>query len=354
MLIRPIRVPDTVDHPAIADLEAVVTISTEERRIMRGDNATRPMIDATLASWRDRRDQLSMGWLAEVDGRCAGIAGAALPQADDARTVSFDVIVREPYRRRGIATRLFREVEAAAIDAGRTVLRVGTMHLPQAGDRVSAATGFGSVPLDAASSFARNNGFRLEQVYRESSLDIDDHLELIVRRHGDARPSVRGRYDHVWWEIPTPPGELDDYAALIAQSELDVPLGGTVLDNGPWDAARLLRNETADLEAGRRRLVGAIRDRVSGQLVAVNDLVVEPSNHAVAHQDLTMVQREHRGRRLGWWVKCATYLSLHEQMPGVRRIVTSNAEENTPMLRINDALGFTPALFQGAWQRSMT
>ena len=48
---------------------------------MRGDNATRPMIDATLASWRDRRDQLSMGWLAEVDGRCAGIAGAALPLA---------------------------------------------------------------------------------------------------------------------------------------------------------------------------------------------------------------------------------------------------------------------------------
>jgi hypothetical protein len=42
-------------------------------------------------------------------------------------------------------------------------------------------------------------------------------------------------------------------------------------------------------------------------------------------------------------------LSLH---PGVQRVLTFNAAENDHMLGINIALGFTPAGYDGEWQRT--
>ena len=64
----------------------------------------------------------------------------------------------------------------------------------------------------------------------------------------------------------------------------------------------------------------------------------------------TIVLPEHRGHRLVMRVKAANLIALREAMPEARAIITWNAEENRPMLDVNEALGFRPILVEAAME----
>jgi hypothetical protein len=53
-----------------------------------------------------------------------------------------------------------------------------------------------------------------------------------------------------------------------------------------------------------------------------------------------MVLPEHRGHRLGLATKLATHRAVRAAFPECHLVVTSNAEVNTHMNAINDALGY--------------
>lgn len=78
------------------------------------------------------------------------------------------------------------------------------------------------------------------------------------------------------------------------------------------------------------------------------------SRPAVVHQEDTLVLDEHRGHRLGMWLKASNLRRAADSWTDAERIYTWNAEENSFMLEVNVALGFRPSGRTAGWQRVLT
>jgi RimJ/RimL family protein N-acetyltransferase len=114
-----------------------------------------------------------------------------------------------------------------------------------------------------------------------------------------------------------------------------------------WDGARIREYEASHVARGRTVLsAGAVQD---GRLVAFTDLQVPLAQPERATQGGTLVLAEHRGRRLGALVKAAVLRDVAATLPEVRRISTTNAEHNAPMIAVNEALGFERAGQFSTW-----
>ena len=171
--------------------------------------------------------------------------------------------------------------------------------------------------------------------------DLDDRLA--------AADSASPGYEMVRWLGDTPPQHRAAMRALHERMSTDAPVAGLAWEPEVWDDERLTEFERTAQAGGRVLLTVAARERATGELGGFSTLIL-PLSGATARQHDTLVTKPHRGHGLGMRMKLDNLVRLREVRSELVRVVTWNAEENRPMLSVNEASGFRPVAYEAQWQ----
>lgn len=351
-VLTPVHVPADLaglSTPEGADFRAAIAIRNRIGTLTLGADAVEVTPEQSFPHWRTEDEEVH-GWLVRMRGDIAGRGMMWIPLEPGSGRVQLRVEVLPEFRGRGVGRHVLGFLEERALERGRGILQAWTEHTPSTGKGVVARTGFGAVPDDAASRLAGSAGYSLEQVYRISTLRLDGPLEEIPRLLADAERASVG-YRFVSWTGPAPDAWVTDYAWMKSRMSTDAPAGDSVMDEETWDADRVRRLEKVYADSGMSLVVGAAEHIATGRLVAFTELVSFRQEGKPIDQNDTLVLAEHRGHRLGALVKTRTLQLGREAFPEGDRIVTGNAEENRPMLAVNEAMGFVPTRYSGEWQK---
>ncbi|MCO1596628.1 GNAT family N-acetyltransferase [Micromonospora sp. RHAY321] len=281
--------------------------------------------------------------LARLDGVPAGYLQLDLPQLDNTDNATAELVVHPELRRRGVGRALHEYGVRLLREHGRKrVVAMTVSALPDgpartgAGDAFAAATGAHSA---------------LAEVRRRLEVAAIDRVALRAAL-AEAHALAEG-YQSVCWQGATPQEYVADVAYLDGRLLMDAPMGDVQWEPEQVDAERIRGTERALDARGRRRYHLGVRHEESGRLVAWALLDVGASADWHAFQQITIVDPDHRGHRLGLLAKIENlhHLLTHEQE--VRVIDTFNAASNSYMVAINERLGFRPVDSWNNWQLTL-
>ncbi|GAA1469631.1 GNAT family N-acetyltransferase [Microbacterium thalassium] len=351
--LRPLVLPTSIDAPDAGDYLEMVRVRNAVYREISGhhDHAIAP--DELLPYLPSTPDTERRMWIVLDDGRVVGRIGLDFPLEHESTVAFWLIELLHDAWGRGIGSAAYELVERTARERGRTVLQSWAEHPAAAGPQLSAPTGFGEIPHDHAARFYLRHGYALEQIERNSAFDLQGSFDVVERLLAEAQEAASG-YRLVRWSPPTPAEYAPSYGWMKSRMITDAPAAGLDFDEEDWDAARVARHDAIHLDGGRLLQVTAAQHIASGELVAFNELVIGRDRTRATHQEDTLVLKEHRGHRLGLLVKCAALMSWRRVAPDSPRVLTYNAEENRPMLDINEAIGFVPIAYNGAWKKVLT
>ncbi|MFE6733801.1 GNAT family N-acetyltransferase [Microbacterium sp. NPDC057650] len=353
LTIEQLVLPASAEGPEAADLRAL----TELNNAICREDADLTDLDFTpvemLADLRDDADTVHRVFVVREGTRIAGACILNHALAEPTST-DFDLMVLRADRGHGIEDALLARVEAETRALGRSIMQAWTLHrVTTTGETLVPATGWGAIARSPQSDLFLANGFVLEQVERNSAFDLTGPIDDVQRALDESLVAAGPDYRLVLWTIPTPPELRDGYAWALSRMSTDAPAGAMEIDEEIWDAARVARREQKIIDSEQTLSVAAVVHEPSGQVAAFNELVIGADRTEPTHQYNTLVLKEHRGHRLGMLVKCANILHWREVAPESPRITTFNVEENRPMLDINEAIGFVPVAYAGAWQKRL-
>jgi GNAT superfamily N-acetyltransferase len=161
----------------------------------------------------------------------------------------------------------------------------------------------------------------------------------LARLRGPAERAAAG-YSLISWAGPVPE-EYIEQAAVVRNAMADAPRDAETAHE-EWDAQRIREtvNEVRPCYGLHDYTVAARHDD-TGELAALTDLAVDPADPGWGFQMTTMVTRKHRGHRLGLLLKIAMMDLLATTEPQLERIVTWNGRDNSHMIAVNEAMGYT-------------
>lgn len=302
-----------------------------------------------LVMCRSTPEERTETLLAHETGRLVGSVRWYVPLLENTDVCEIGVSV-DPALPAERADALFAELldvgEQYALDAGRTALR--SRSRVAAGGPIAAATGAGGAdPGDPEVAELVARGYALEQVYRISVADVRE-LPDLDERLAAARAGAPD-YDLAAWEGPTPQPHRVGMRRMKEGMSTDAPGSGTLFDPEVWDDQRLTHFEAHVVDGGRTSRTVAAFHRASGEMAGFTSIFVGSGDMAVQHD--TYVLGDHRGHGLGLLMKLANLVELRAHHPGHPRLTTWNAEENRPMLAVNEATGFRAVSYDGVWGR---
>ncbi|NYE37220.1 GNAT superfamily N-acetyltransferase [Nocardioides cavernae] len=263
--------------------------------------------------------------LAAIDGR--EMVGAGLlvrPLKENLHTAMAFAYVRPDRTREGIGRRLVRELEVVAAGDGRTTLQ-GEAYLPP------------GVSGTAPEAFGRAMGYAVASRESIKELATADYLQ---RRSGLVeRAPVPDGYRVITFDTVCPEEHLASFGRLLGMLMSEVPLGELDLAASDWPPERIREAEQRQVDTGRHVLT-AMALAPDGAVAGVSDVRVDDSDTVHGQVGITIVDPAHRGRRLGLALKVATHDLALASYPALESVDTSNAEVNTWMNAVNEALGY--------------
>jgi GNAT superfamily N-acetyltransferase len=284
----------------------------------------------------------SYGWRGVVGGETVAAGWMRTPLLDNLELAEMDVHVHPAHQGRGIGAKVLGHVEDQARRRGRRVLTGLVGWAWDAGTDGEGARGPG---------FARARGYELalSEVQRELALPAD---ELQLARLADEAALAHPTYTLRSWVGPVPDDLLPGWAALTSSLMTEAPMGELELEPEAVSTDAVREREATVARQGRTKYnTVALAD--SGEVVAYSDLATTVHEPDRAYQWGTLVLREHRGHRLGVAVKVANLRLLQRERPDLRRLTTYNAEVNSHMVGVNEALGFRPVGRLGDFQKKL-
>ncbi|MGM7697043.1 GNAT family N-acetyltransferase [Microbacterium sp. A84] len=353
--LHPLVLPAQADAAPSALVREYANIRNTSISDLTGRDEEDMTAESLLPLLYDSPEFTRRQWYVSVDDQLVGV-GTLNILADDGGRTGFTIIsLIRAHWGAGIGSAALPHIEAAAREAGVQRLLVWVEHPATPSETpLPSPTGFGEIPNGHGARFLLRHGFTLEQVERVSTFTWTDASQQRARDLlADAESHASG-YRVVQWTLPTPAEYIAGYAWMKEHMSTDVPDADLDMPAEKWDAERIARHDERHLQAGNTVLVTAAQHIDSGELCAYNELSIGPDSSSATHQEDTLVLASHRGHRLGMLVKTAGLLTWREQHPASDRVITYNAEENRPMLSINEAIGFAAIAYEGAWKKVLT
>jgi len=348
---RALTIPASMDADDAADFREFTRVRNLVYREIAGNDDDAMAAEELLPHYQPDPDEIRLAWAVIRGGAFIGRVGVDIPLEEGSRNAFCLIELLAAHHGIGIGSAGHALIEQAAREHGRSILQSWAQHPDAEGDRLHAPTGFGSIPKDHAARFYLRHGYTLEQIERQSELDLATSEQTVARLRDEAVAASSG-YRVVQWQAPTPVEYAEGFAWMKSRMSTDAPSADLEFDEEVWDAERVARHDAKYLESGRIKLVTAAQHIASGDLVAFNELVLGTDPAGPSHQEDTLVLREHRGHKLGQLVKCVGLQTWRRDIaPASSKVITYNAEENRPMLDINEAIGFVPVAYNGAWKK---
>lgn len=263
--------------------------------------------------------------LAAIDGRAVVATGLLVRfLQDNTHAAEVDVTVAPTRRREGIGSAMLAELETVAAGSGRSTL-LGEGFVPPGG----------TAP---AEPFAAARGYTVasrESIKELAVADFAARREALLAQVGESP----GDYRIVTFDTVCPEEHLDSFGRLLGMLMSEIPLGEIDLSDSEWTPQRLRAAERRHVTIGRHVLT-ALAIAPDGSVAGSSDVRVSDGRPTHGQVGITLVDPAHRGRRLGLALKLATHDLARAAYVDLATIDTSNAEVNTHMNAVNEALGY--------------
>jgi GNAT superfamily N-acetyltransferase len=263
-----------------------------------------------------------LAWLAaDADGVPVGSAFLRLftPTGQE-HLAELEVHVHPAERRQQTGSRLLEAAVLAARSDGRRCI-IATAEAGSAGDRFLSARDFRKV---LTLTFTR---------LPLADADMAAVTEIIEAPHPGYRLAA--------WDGMVP----DEFAATFVASRHamdDMPMGSTDFGTVTWDLDRVRDAAAAVGKRGDHLHTIVAVHEADGVIGGFTELVVPGNGTGDAQHYGTGVLPEHRGHRLGLWMKAASIRRARERYPELGGLLTDTADNNPHMRHINDVLGYAP------------
>ncbi len=290
-----------------------------------------------FSHWWQLGGRPQQAWLASDDsGDPVAFYQLVLPDRDNLGVAFAGLFVSPARRRAGIGTALLEHCRDRARQAGRVL--VASTDLTRTKVRDGSPGG----------CFAAAVGARTGLAELISIQEIGQDLPGRVAGLRTAASRSAAGYELISWRGPSPAEHLEQVARV-----------GTAMSDAPrdagrepdmWDVDRIMATDQSAAERGLHLYSVAARRPGTDEFAAITQLSADPAMPGWASQGITVVRPQDRGHRLGLLVKIAMLDLVIRHEPGLRHILTGNAQSNVHMTRINAELGYKVCGVYRSWE----